>query len=223
MSWIDLGNPAPLEAPQMCVPRPWPEGKVRLLSDEHLDVPATFQHIASTRHSRRDFYPSEDPRLGQLLDMTCRARTVISHQLGFPQTSRPAPSAGAIHPVHVILHRFDDPGWSRYDPMKHALIELPSSVTPSSVRRGLNEVLPGAAATIILFAAEPALTFAKYRHACSLIWRDAGVLQGFFSAAAEALALNCCLLGVTGEPWVSRLVEQKTLIGVGAAYVGSSS
>jgi hypothetical protein len=73
----------------------------------------------------------------------------------------------------------------------------------------------------MLFAAEPNLTFAKYNEACSLIWRDAGVLQGILSLAAEDLGLNFCLVGVTGEPWVSGLIEQNTLVGVGAAYVGA--
>src|ERR1700721_1212111 len=130
MSWVDLRNPVPLEAPDIFVPLPWPEGQVRLLSDGLPDVAATFQQIARTRRSRRDFNPPKEAQLSQLLDMSCRTRTIISNQLGFPQASRPAPSAGAIHPVHVILHRFDDPGWSRYDPLEHALVDLPSAVTP---------------------------------------------------------------------------------------------
>lgn len=223
MSWIDLGNPVPLEAPQPYSPTQWPKGKAHTLCEEFDEATRSFQHVVDTRRSRRTFDPPDEARLSHLLSLTCRARSIISQQLGFPQSARPAPSAGAIHPVHVILHGVNDPGWSRYDPFEHALVELPSRLEPSTVRAALDHVLPSARATLILFAAEPALTFAKYRDACSLIWRDAGVLQGYFSAAAEALELYFCLLGVTGEPWVSRLVDQKTLIGVGAAYVGSAA
>jgi hypothetical protein len=111
--------------------------------------------------------------------------------------------------------------WMRYDAFTHSLRELRTTVRPSTVRAALDEVMPGEKATVILFAAEPKLTFAKYEDACSLVWRDAGVLQGHLSLAAEALGLSLCLLGVTGEPWVSRLVEQDALVGVGAAYVGT--
>lgn len=223
MSWIDLGNPAPLEEPQPYSPTPWPKGKVRYLRAEPDGPARSFQQTVHTRRSQRIFDSPDEARLSHLLSWTCRASSIISQHLGFPQTTRPAPSAGAIHPVHVILHGIDDPGWCRYDPFEHALVELPSRLEPSTVRRALDHLLPSARATLILFAAEPALTFAKYRDGCSLIWRDAGVLQGYFSAAAEALELRFCLIGVTGEPWVSRLIDQKMLIGVGAAYVGSAA
>jgi hypothetical protein len=223
MSWIDLGNPAPWEAPRPYSPAPWPKGTVRNLRPEFEGPTCSFLQIVDTRRSRRTFDSLDEARLSHLLSMTCRAHSIISRQLGFPQTTRPAPSAGAIHPVHLILHGPHDPGWSRYDPFEHSLVELPSRIEPSAVRSELDHVLPSGSATLILFAAEPALTFAKYRDGCSLIWRDAGVLQGYFSAAAEALELPFCLIGVTGEPWVSRLVDQKALIGVGAAYVGSAA
>jgi len=223
MSWIDLGNPIPKEAPQPYTPAPWPAGRSRSLPREFAGATRSFQDVAHLRRSRRTYRAPDETTLSHLLSLTCRAGSTISQQLGFPQTMRPAPSAGAIHPVHVILHGKDDPGWSRYDPFTHALVELPSGLKPCIVRTALEHVLPSADATLILFAAEPALTFAKYSDGCSLIWRDAGVLQGYFSAAAEALALHFCLVGVTGEPWVSRLVDQRALIGVGAGYVGSAA
>jgi SagB-type dehydrogenase family enzyme len=223
MSWIDLGNPTPLEYPQPHSPVAWPGGKVRSLCETSDRPTRSFMEVAETRRTRRTFESPGETRLSQLFSMTCRAHSIISREFGFPQTTRSAPSAGAIHPVHVILHGIDDRGWSRYDPFEHALVDLPSRLEPSTVRSALDPVLPSDRATLLLFAAEPALTFAKYREACSLIWRDAGILQGYFSAAAEALDLNFCLIGVTGEPWVSQLVDENALVGVGAAYVGSAT
>ena len=40
--------------------------------------------------------------------------------------------------------------------------------------------------------------------------------------AAESLDLSFCPLGVTGEPWTSRLLDQPGLVGVGAAFVGAT-
>ena len=124
--------------------------------------------------------------------------------------------------MHLIVHFPGTATWHRHDPVGHSLVEVPSALSPAEVRISLDRVLPGGAATLMLFAVEPGMTFAKYRGACSLVWRDAGVLQGPLAIAAEALNLHFCLLGVTGEPWVGRLLDQPGLIGVGAAYVGAA-
>jgi SagB-type dehydrogenase family enzyme len=175
-----------------------------------------------SRRSGREYAAPSIEELAHLLSLSCRVREVLSPAGTLPQSSRPAPSAGALHPIHIILHRRNEPQWNRYDPYTHALWELRSDTPPSVVRGALESVLPGGDATLMLFAAEPGLTFAKYHRACSLIWRDAGVLQGFLSLAAAAIGLNFCLVGVTGEPWVRGLVEQDALVGVGAAYVGAA-
>jgi SagB-type dehydrogenase family enzyme len=164
----------------------------------------------------------DEAQLSNLLSLTCRVQTIVSESLGFAQSMRPAPSAGAIHPIHVVLNGIHEPGWHRYDPFAHSLVELKSRVTVATVRDAFEIVLPVAGATLILFAAEPDRMFAKYCEGSSLVWRDAGVLQGYFAAAAEALELNFCLLGVTGEPWVSQLVDGANLVGAGAAYVGTA-
>jgi hypothetical protein len=74
-----------------------------------------------------------------------------------------------------------------------------------------------------MFAAEPGKTFSKYTEANSLIWRDAGVLLGYFSFVAHALQLSFCPLGITGECWASQLDKQGRLVGVGLAIVGAST
>jgi hypothetical protein len=102
------------------------------------------------------------------------------------------------------------------------LIDVPSRLSAEEVRRNLEVVLPLSSATLLLFAAEPGMTSAKYENAMSLVWRDAGVLQGHLAMAAEAIGLNFCLLGVIGEPWIGALTDEPGLVGVGAAYVGEA-
>jgi hypothetical protein len=136
---------------------------------------------------------------------------------------RPAPSAGAIHPIHLILRRPQNKAWQRYDSIAHALIDVSSSLDAEHVRRAMLEVLPAPEATLILFAAEVGKTAAKYHHPASLVWRDAGALQAVMGFAAHALSLAFCPLGVTGEPWVGELLEHRGLFGVGAAFVGTQA
>jgi SagB-type dehydrogenase family enzyme len=221
MHWINLGNPVPRTTLQRHVPLKWPHDKQVLLPTNPNEPWRSLAEVLRSRRSKRDYAALAIEELAQLLSLSSRVKEVLSSAGTLPQSSRPAPSAGALHPIHIILHRQGELHWDRYDPYTHSLWGLRSETPPSMVREALEEVLPGGDATLMLFAAEPGLTFAKYERACSLIWRDAGVLQGFLSLAAEALGLNFCLVGVTGEPWVSGLVEQNALVGVGAAYVGA--
>lgn len=222
MDWIDLGNPYPRPTPRQHHPLAWPEGKRTALPDQSASTSKPFAQIASGRRTRYEFGAIDHSTLGTLLGLTSRIQSCGNERLGFALSKRPAPSAGAIHPIHVIAHTSDSDGWHRYDPMDHVLIELPSAIQPQKVRLAMNQIVQGDDATMLLFAAEPGRTFAKYAEACSLIWRDAGVLLGYFALAAEALDLKFSPLGVTGEPWVSQLVDETGLVGVGAAFVGTA-
>jgi SagB-type dehydrogenase family enzyme len=221
MDWIDLGNPVPRTKLLRHIPLKWPHEKQLLLPEDPNEGNRSLAEVLSSRRSKRDYSTPTIEKLAQLFSLSSRVTDVLSSAETLPQSIRPAPSAGALHPIHIILHRHGEHHWDRYDPYTHSLWGLRSATPPSIVRAALQEVLPGDGAALLLFAAEPKLTFAKYEHACSLIWRDAGVMQGFLSLAAEAIGLNFCLIGVTGEPWVSGLVEQNSLVGVGAAYVGA--
>lgn len=222
MDWIGLGNPYPLPSPKAHTPLEWPVGAVVPLPPAS-DVPArSFDDVVNARRTRRSFSALEPGSLSALLSLTCRVQQLGGAELGFPLTRRPAPSAGAIHPLHLIVLEPDHVEWNRYDPFRHALIKLPTTVDALLVRREMEELVAAPAATLLLFAAEPCMTAAKYANPWSLVWRDAGVLQGCLSLAAEALDLSFCPLGVTGEPWTSRLLDQPGLVGVGAAFVGAT-
>lgn len=222
MTWINLGNPYPRSEPQQYRPLEWPQGRRIALPEQIAATSKPFSQVAMGRRTRYEFGPVSHSMLGSLLGLTCRVQSCGNEQLGFALSKRPAPSAGAIHPIHVIVHENADGTWYRYDPMDHALVELPSAVQPKEVRVAMNQIVQGDNATMLLFVAEPGKTFAKYVDACSLVWRDAGVLLGCFALAAEALELNFLPLGVTGEPWVSQLINETGLVGVGVAFVGSA-
>ena len=220
MTWVDLGNPYLLAEPRSYQPLRWPTGKRIELVDQVPSEARGFAQIALERRTRYGFGPVSLDSLGSLFLLTNRVQSLGTQQLGFALSKRPAPSAGAIHPIHIVVHVGRNGGWYRYDPVDHVLIELSSSIQPQTVRAAMNQIVEGGDAALVLFVAEPGKTFAKYGDACSLVWRDAGVLLGYFSLAAEALDLSFCPLGVTGEPWGGRLINEAGLIGVGAAFVG---
>lgn len=223
MTWIDLGNPIPRDLPKKQDPFCWPKGEIEYLTNPTSFPVNSFFEVISSRRSRRIFGQVDSNTLATLLWLTCREQARGNSNFGFPLTKRPTPSAGAIHPIHILVNKHQDSGWVRYIADKHALAEIPSDMISSAeIRVALQNVLSPQHGTLILFVAEPAKTFAKYDHGCSLVWRDAGVLLGHIGLAAEALGLNFCPLGITGEPWANQLDQQGSLVGVGMALLGST-
>jgi SagB-type dehydrogenase family enzyme len=221
MEWIELGNPYPLPTPKVYKPIDWPAETVTSLPLSLVAPTKPFGTVAADRRTRRSFSALDLSSLSALLSLTCRVQQRGGAELGFELTRRPTPSAGAIHPIHLILSGPGLEDWHRYDPSHHLLRKVPTTVDASEVRRDMEKIITADDATLLLFAAEPGMTAAKYGDAFSLVWRDAGVLLGCLSLAAEALDLSFCALGVTGEPWVSRLLDQPGLVGVGAAFLGA--
>ena len=223
MNWFDLGNPRPLPAPDPYIPIVWPDG-------EAVPLPAwqpgsvdelSFAQLVARRRTRRSFGKLKSEHLGALLDLSCRVHQTGEASLGFPITRRPTPSAGAIHPIHLLLINPGEATWYRYDAFTHALKAVKANSDPREARIAMEAIVPAADATLIVFAAEVGKVAARYAHPASLIWRDAGVLLGFLAMSAEALDLSFCTLGVTGEPWVSQLLDEVGLVGVGVAFAGS--
>lgn len=224
MTWIELGDPRPKQLPEIYEPIQWQTGETRPLpaSPEALDLP--FGEILSLRMSQRSFKVVDDQQLGRFLWHACRTRGMGASELGFDLEHRASPSAGAIHPIHVVMKRPGDDRWWLYRPRTHELTVIKRA---SRKLLGLyeysQEVLKGDDAIRILFLAEPGKTLGKYRDGCSLIWRDAGALLAVMALTATALGLNFCPLGITGEPWASKLVDQGKLAGVGLALLGDSA
>lgn len=183
----------------------------------------TLQGALATRRSRRTFAPLSIEQLGTLLWHTIRCQRTAPSSLGFALQQRPIPSAGAIHPIHLVTQLPDDmEAWARYNPITHSLDIIGAAAgVLDTLRDETEHVVPAHPGSLLLFIAEPAMTAAKYEYADSLVWRDAGVMQGALALAAEALGLHYCLLGITGDPWVSQLSNQCQLTGVGVAALGA--
>ncbi len=218
--WPDLGNPVPRERPRPCDVVAWPHGERLDLSSTPAACEPSVEQLFRSRRTERSIGRLPLDQLGTWLDLCCRAQEVHASSFGFALSLRPAPSAGAIHPVHLVLAQPGCNRWMRYDAVDHALVEVSSQIDARDVHQALQEVLPAPDATLILLAAEVAKTAAKYESAASLVWRDAGALLATMGLTAHALDLGFCPLGVTGEPWVGRLLEQQGLSGVGAAFIG---
>lgn len=218
MTWNALASPELRSSPGRHVPFVWPTAAVRPLC-EPLGLPQTkFGQVVMRRRTRRTFSRLSEQSFSDFLWMSYRIQARAESNYGFYLSQRPVPGAGAIHSIHLI---FDFPGnchWWRYDPEIHGL--APVALRNQSLREAVESCVPTGDGVIILLASEIGKLAAKYKNPESLVWRDSGALLGHSALVAEALSLNYCPLGITGDQWVSGLGTERQLIGVGLALLG---
>ena len=226
-TWPDLGSPRPRSETLPYAPLSWPDtSRVSLarpapmghVSRAFEDRP--FSEVLATRRTVRDLDALGWEALGPWLHATHRVQQTREAELGFALTRRPSPSAGAIHPIHLAIAEPGADRWARYDAFSHELVHFESNVSPAEVHEAMQPLVETCSATLVLLVAEIGKTAAKYEDYASLIWRDAGALLATMGLSAHGQGLGFCPLGATGSPWAERLLEQRGLAGVGAAFVG---
>lgn len=195
-----MPEPKPHSAPAPYLPLVWPSGARRPLLPFLGSLQTDLVELLEQRQTRRAFgTAATEEDLGSFFWLVCRNRSLRPGPFGAPQESRPHPSAGGMHPVHVLAARADEP-WFRYDPIEHSLVELPGSSSAARQARVIaGELMPLHQGVLLALVAEPGKTRAKYENHESLVWRDAGVVLGYMSIVAEAMRLSFCPLGLLGD------------------------
>lgn len=211
-----LPEPTIRTSPQLYAPLRWPTERSEPLP------PAPPLSECGERRSIRKFSRPSIAAISALLWHTARRQESLASPPGFDLQLRPIPSAGAIHPIHLLLEHPESGNWTRYDPRMHALDHLPELGALRTLRDAAGDYVNPGPGVLVLFAAEPGLTTAKYGDAASLVWRDAGVLQGAIALLAPSTGLGACLLGLTGHNCLNGLGEEGQLVGVGTAILGAA-
>lgn len=217
-------DPVPRAHPAKYQPFVWPFGIKRLLRPRNQALTLDLCALLEQRQTRRAFDKQlEYTVLGEFLWLACRNRSSRPSSFGPNQESRVYPSAGAMHPIHVLLAPRTGP-WMRYDPVEHALVDMPESTHSAAAGRdAANHLIDLGQSTLIGLVAEPGKTAAKYENHETLVWRDAGVALGYMSIVAEAIGLTFCPLGITGEPYLTDYLSDATrLQAAGLAALGAA-
>lgn len=220
--WLLHDDPSPREASTPYSPFEWEVRQRRVLpiaeGQELAPMAITLEH----RRSVRSFAPLPNGLLGSLLWHGARTKESALSTERVQIEHRMTPSAGAIHPIHLLVQLSDEKEWARYNSQEHSLDVLANtSGCLYPLIEHCEAVLPRGGGLLMIFVAEPGKTAAKYEHPESLIWRDAGILQGSLGLVAASLGLSYCLLGITGNPWVSALSDEGKLQGVGVSVLGA--
>lgn len=218
-----LLDPTPRAQPARYQPIAWPVGARLQLTPRNQPLELDLVALLERRETRRGFNkPLDDATLGEFFWLACRNRSSRPSPFGPDQESRVHPSAGAMHPIHVLISRDAGP-WMRYEPVEHALIELPGSFDCAAAGRDAAGCLLELEQAVLLgLVAEPGKTAAKYENHETLVWRDAGVVLGYMSLVAEALGLAFCPLGIMGRAHLTdSLPDTPPLQAVGLAVLGA--
>lgn len=218
---LELPEPLPRMAPARYQQLEWPSGRVVQLATRTEGLKVDLVEMIERRESRRTFLKMDEPSLGEFLWLACRNRWSRESEYGPDQESRAHPSAGAMHPIHLLLAR-DATALQRYDPIAHALVEVPNSAAGAKAALEASHAsLGGNQGVTLALVAEPGKTEAKYEHPETLVWRDAGVVLGYLSLIAECMGLAFCPLGITGHlSVVPCLPADGRLVGAGLAVLG---
>jgi SagB-type dehydrogenase family enzyme len=196
-----------------------------LLARPAEEIATPCLEVLQHRRSRRSFAPLRSPHLGDLLWYVAKVRDMPPPTQPLRWQHRSTPSAGGRHPIDLLITQTGSVAAPvyLYEPLSHALVSLRlgDQEQLTSLHQETVELIPHAQATAIWFAAQFDRTLARYENGESLIWRDAGALIATINLVAETLGLNCCALGITGEPWLSGVLHSHPwVVGVGGCLVG---
>jgi SagB-type dehydrogenase family enzyme len=212
----------PPRAPVLPLPRP----DLGSLTREDPPFASVLEHRRSER--RYGTPPLDHVQLGELLFRAARVRELLP-QGREERSLRPAPSAGALHPLEIYVAVGTcgglAPGLYRYEPLSHGLepragLTAPVRTLLADARQGRSPVQ-----VLLVLAARFQRVASKYEgiaYACIL--KDAGVLLQTLTLAATAMGLASCMVGWgnpdTFERAAATLAEEET--SVAELVIGSA-
>lgn len=220
MSLLSGPSPRPRPTPEHGEAVQFPDSLETALGPPEGMAGVSFRDVVLRRRSGSSF-PEVDPSaLASLLWYSVRTQAVNNEDPA--RELRPVPSAGALHPIHLLLSTSPS-AWQRYVARRHSLAILPAEPRPATQIWGeVRSILDPGLGTLLLLLADLRLASAYYDHAETLLLRDSGCLLAHLGLVAEALGLSYRILGPTGEPWARTLLPDlvDSVAGVGIAVVG---
>jgi nitroreductase len=210
-------DPVPIKDGPFC-DYGWPISRVIPFGPGSAPRERSFLDVFESRRSGRALISAP---LEELVDALRLALVPRFWKEGDPlgRSRRPALSAGALHPISVLL--FADATVYRVNAGQSVLEELNvSAELRTSWISKCKNVLPAAKGEFISLIADMARPMAAYDKSESLVWRDAGALLQTLALAAESYGLGFCPLGILGGEVIAALPKADQLISVGAAAIG---
>lgn len=184
----------------------WPSSRLQRIARRGATA---VEEAMGQRRSTRHLRPCHVDDVGSVLQAVARVRAVRRDPGGGHEPLRPVPSAGARHPIDVVVAARDveglAPGWWRFEPWRgqFAEVKLPMSAGGYLERLGTVTATSAPSAALVLIASFDR-TLSRYPAGSSLVWRDAGVMAGYLQLSASSRGLASCILSPTGLAFPAR-------------------
>lgn len=186
--------------------------------------PLNFWDVVNNRMSSRNFRKLSLDEIGSALWAASKVKSLSIQENGYILTHRPASSAGARHPIDIIIlsATLNCKEFHYYNPFDHSLNKLRlENFLVDDFLNHVESIIPYGEGTIVWFICHPDRTSAKYENFQSLVWRDAGTLIHSMQIACSALGLSSCPIGSLGEPFISQgFSPLGEIFGVGGMVIG---
>jgi hypothetical protein len=199
----------------------WPVSHTWQCGDSVPPGPASFASVVESRRSQRSTIRSPLREIVNAIAYASRPRYIKDGD-AIGRTRRLSPSAGALHPIDILIVHRRSGRVFRYVATRIVLERL-HVMNPDQIARFIEdcrEMVPESSADMLVFIGDVDRVAAVYDRPASLLWRDAGVLLQTLALTATAYRLGFCPLGIQGQPVVSALALPPRAVGVGAALMG---
>lgn len=219
-----MTNPTPRKQPYKFVPFQYP-----IETKENLKRPKSFPdkdflETLFNRRSQREFSSLSKEELSYLLYICTKTEYLQSDVTGFIHSKRTAPSAGARHPVDLLISTNKSNSkreLSYYNPIDHSIGKL--IIEPDKLESFFKEVAENLAienACIIWFAIQTEKTASKYINPKTLYWKDTGALLYCIQLVAQYLNLKSCPLGTLANKSFPKLFKSSQIVSGGGILIG---
>lgn len=214
-------DPHPLDETGRPSEYQWPVESTEALPAIEMPSGESFTSVLEARRSTRAVRCAPLAVILNMLAFATTRRFIKDGDL-LRRTRRPSLSAGALHPLSVLLMPgAEDLRMLRVNVDDAALehISFPAGELVTVIERS-RELLPEARGSLVALIADVSRPATAYERFESLVWRDAGALLQTLALCSQAYGLAFCPLGLLGNEIVDALPDRTNLVAVGMAVVG---
>lgn len=221
-----MKNPFPKDKPDRFVPKSYNiNGKRKLPRDFDNIADRGFLDVILSRRSVKEFTTLSDKELASVLFFSNKIESIDQDESGYISSWRTAPSAGARHPIDLLVScskpSLEERTLEYYNPFDHSLnsIELDHRLLRSFLE-DINRNIEIGKSAIIWFSIQPFKTGSKYHNPESLYWRDAGVLLYCIQLISSYLGIASCPLGTLASNSFNLIFDKRFFVPAGGILVG---
>ena len=219
-----MSNPSPKEISDPFEPFVYDSTEKEILVENFPKRSSEFLDVLFSRNSNPSLNQISKQELSELLFLSAKIRRVEEDKYGFLISKRTTPSAGARHPIDLLIslgQQDSKRNLHYYNPIDHSLNKLPiPEINLSYFFEEVNNNVPLNDACMIWFCIQINKTGSKYENPESLYWKDTGALLYCLQLVAQFLNLKSCPLGSLAADSFPKLFSNDKLISGGGIIIG---